>query len=67
MFVAITITTVEILWGHPWDMKKVSICGAGHLQERFSVRELAQLQINIENAKKLLVSVTGYTVVLTML
>ena len=33
-------------------MKKVSISGAGRSQEWFSVWELAQLQINIENAKK---------------
>ena len=46
LFVAITITTVETLWGHPRDMKKVSISGAGHLQEWFSVWELARLQIN---------------------
>ena len=59
LFVAITliITTVETLRGHPRDMKKVSISGAGHLQEWFSVWELAQLQISIENAKNLLVSV----------
>ena len=57
LFVAITITTVETLWGHPRDMKKVSISGAGHLQEWFSVWELVQLQISIENAKNLLVSV----------
>ena len=31
---------VEALWGHPRDSKKVSVSGAGHLQERFSVREL---------------------------
>ena len=41
LFVAITITTVETLWGHPRDMKKVSIFGAGHLQEQLSVWELA--------------------------
>ena len=57
LFVAITITTVETLCGHPCNMKKVSISGAGHLQEWFSVWELAQLQISIENAKNLLVSV----------
>ena len=33
-------------------MKKISVSGAGHLQEQFLVRELAQLQINIKNAKK---------------
>ena len=27
--------------GHPWDVKKASISGAGHLQEWFSVWELA--------------------------
>ena len=43
--------------GHPRDMKKVSISEAGHLQERFSVWELARLQISIENAKILLLSV----------
>ena len=32
-----TITTVEALWGHHWDVKKVSLFGAGRLQEWFSV------------------------------
>ena len=32
-----TITTVEALWGHHWDLKKVSLFGAGRLQEWFSV------------------------------
>ena len=48
LFAAIAITTMEAPWGHPQDMKKVSVSEAGHLQERFSVWELAQLQINIE-------------------
>ena len=48
---------MKTLWGHPWDVKKASISGAGHLQEWFSVWELAQLQISIENAKNVLVSV----------
>ena len=48
---------LETLWGHPRDMKKISISEAGHLQERFSVWELARLQISIKNAKNLLVSV----------
>ena len=42
---------IEALSGHPLDMKKVFLFGAGCFQERFSVQELAQLEINIENAK----------------
>ena len=38
LFVAITITTVEALWGRPWDMKKVLVSEAGRLQERFSAQ-----------------------------
>ena len=67
LFVAFTISTVEASWVHPQDMKKVSVSGAGHLQELFSVWELAQLQRNIKNAKNLLGSVFGNTVVLTIL
>ena len=31
-FAAITITTVEALWGHPQGMKKASVSRAGRLQ-----------------------------------
>ena len=59
LFVAITITAVETLRGHPRDMKKVSVSEAGRLQEQFSVWELAQLQINIENSIACVASVSS--------